>query len=60
MRNEVKLSPRLLEKLVCPRCHGMLTYRERPEQLECGHCALGYPISDGIPVMLIDEAKPLS
>jgi len=56
----MKLSPRLLEKLVCPRCHGILTYRDAPGRLECGSCALGYPISDGIPVMLIDEAKTLS
>jgi len=56
----MKLSPRLLEKLVCPQCYGALTYRDAPERLECGKCALGYPVLDGIPVMLIDEAKPLS
>ncbi len=56
----MKLSPRLLEKLVCPRCHGALAYRDAVQQLECGACALSYPVANGIPVMLADEAKKLS
>ncbi|PWB67682.1 hypothetical protein C3F09_13045 [candidate division GN15 bacterium] len=53
------MSPRLLEKLVCPRCHGTLVFREASQRLECNACALGYPVVNGIPVMLVDEAKSL-
>lgn len=53
------LSPELLEILVCPKCHGELEYRPEPESLICHACRLVYPVEDGIPVMLIDEAKPL-
>jgi uncharacterized protein YbaR (Trm112 family) len=60
VKDSVKLSPRLLEKLVCPKCHGSLTYREAAQRLDCNACALGYPVSNGIPVMLADEAKRLS
>jgi uncharacterized protein YbaR (Trm112 family) len=55
----VSLSPQLLEILVCPKCKGPLEYREREAALLCHACDLSYPIRDGIPVMLIDEAKPI-
>ncbi len=51
------LDPDLLDILVCPACHGDL----RPETergLECSQCGRIYPIRDGIPVMLIEEASP--
>ena len=51
------LAPELLEILVCPKCKGDLEYRETPEALICHACRLEYPVEDGIPVMLIDEAK---
>jgi uncharacterized protein YbaR (Trm112 family) len=53
------LSPQLLEILVCPKCKGELEYRERDQSLVCPACRLRYPIRDGIPIMLIDEATPL-
>ena len=53
----MSLSPQLLEILVCPKCKGALEYRERESALLCQACGLSYPIRDGIPVMLIDEAK---
>jgi uncharacterized protein len=53
------LDPQLLAILVCPRCKGELEYREAPEELVCQACALRYEVRDGIPIMLIDEAKPL-
>lgn len=56
----MSLSPQLLELLVCPRCKGELEYREAEECLICHACALRYPIRDDIPIMLIDEARPLS
>ena len=50
----------LLEILVCPKCRGELEYREQESALICNKCRLKYPVRDGIPIMLIDEATPLS
>jgi uncharacterized protein len=55
----MSLSPKLLEILVCPKCKGPLDYREQDSALVCETCHLSYPIRDDIPVMLIDEAKPI-
>ncbi len=49
----------LLDILVCPKCRGELEYREAESALRCGQCKLEYAVRDGIPIMLIDEAKPL-
>ncbi|GAB2983411.1 Trm112 family protein [Nocardioides montaniterrae] len=46
----------LLEIIVCPDCRGSLTLTEVPE-LVCGSCGLAYPVTDGIPVLLVDEAR---
>ncbi|MEP7325506.1 MAG: Trm112 family protein [Gemmatimonadota bacterium] len=54
----MSLPAELLEILVCPKCRGELEYREEPEVLLCHACRLSYPVEDGIPIMLIDEAKP--
>jgi uncharacterized protein YbaR (Trm112 family) len=48
------LSPELLEIIVCPDCHGDLTLGV--DTLTCTGCGLVYPIRDGIPVLLVDEA----
>lgn len=53
------LSEQLLAILVCPRCKGTLEYRPEESSLLCHTCRLRYPIRDGIPIMLIDEATPL-
>lgn len=47
----------LLEILACPKCKAPV--REEPDRLVCTNpqCGLRYPIRDGIPVMLIDEAE---
>lgn len=50
------LSPDLLEILVCPACHGKLDYIEPKQTLACGSCRRVYPIRDGLPVLLIDQA----
>lgn len=55
----MSLAPELLEILVCPKCKGDLEYRQTPETLVCQTCKLVYRVEDGIPIMLIDEAKPL-
>ena len=53
------LSTKLLEKLVCPKCKGELEYREEENRLICHVCHLAYRITDGIPVMLLDESEEL-
>ncbi len=54
------LSPELLKILVCPKCRGPLEYHVDPvEVLLCRACALVYAVQDGIPVMLIDQARLL-
>lgn len=55
----MSLAPELLEILVCPKCKGDLEYRPEEQVLICRACRLAYPIEDDIPVMLIDEARPL-
>ena len=56
----MSLQKELLDILVCPKCKGDLEYRPGPpEELVCKACRLRYAVDDGIPVMLIDEAKPL-
>ncbi len=53
------VSKDLLEILVCPKCKGDLDFNEKKNALVCKPCALLYEIKDDIPIMLIDEAKPL-
>ena len=48
----------LLAIMQCPSCTGTLTERPDPPALVCSDCGLQYPVRDGIPVMLIDEATP--
>jgi uncharacterized protein len=54
------LDARLLEILVCPKCKGELRYEEDPPTLTCPNCRLVYEIRDDIPILLIDEAKPMA
>lgn len=51
------LAKDLLDVLVCPACHQSLTYDETAQTLKCNGCRRVYPIRDGIPIMLIDQAK---
>ena len=53
------VSPQLLAILVCPKCKKDLEYREAESALLCHNCKLRYPIRDGIPIMLVEEARPL-
>jgi len=55
----VAISRELLELLVCPKCKGKVYLSERGDGLICDVCKLLYEIRDGIPVMLIGEAKKL-
>lgn len=49
----------LLDILACPKCKNPVKLNEDKKGLICGHCRLLYEIKDDIPIMLIDEAKPL-
>lgn len=53
------MDAKLLEILVCPVCKGPLHYRKTEQELLCSPCRLAYPVHDGIPVMLEDEARKL-
>ncbi len=53
------VDPKLLEILVCPLTKGPLRYDAAHEELISEQAGLAYPIRDGIPLMLIDEARKL-
>ena len=54
-----KVSPRLLEALVCPATGGRLEYDAQKGELVSRTAMLAYPIRSGIPIMLIDEARKI-
>lgn len=54
------MDSRLLDILACPICKSPLQYDKRGQQLICRADRLAFPIRDGIPVMLEDEAQQLS
>ena len=53
------VDPRLLEILVCPLTKGPLEFDGDKQELISKQAGLAYPIRDGIPIMLPDEARPL-
>ncbi len=53
------IDPRLLEILVCPLTKGPLEYDRAAGELISRQAGLAYPVRDGIPIMLIDEARKL-
>ncbi len=53
------VDPKLLEVLVCPLTKGPLEYDREAEELISQKARLAYPIRDGIPIMLVDEARSL-
>jgi uncharacterized protein YbaR (Trm112 family) len=56
----VALDPRLLEVLVCPVTRGPLTYDRKKGELISKAARLAYPVRDGVPVMLPEEARSLA
>ncbi len=56
---ERTVDPKLLEILVCPLTKGPLSYDEKAQELVSEQAGLAYPIRDGIPIMLVDEARTL-
>ncbi len=53
------VDPNLLDLLVCPLTKGPLRYDRERQELISEQAGLAYPIRDGIPIMLVDEARPL-
>jgi uncharacterized protein len=56
---ESAVDPKLLDLLVCPLTKGPLRYDRARQELISEQAGLAYPIRDGIPIMLVDEARPL-
>ena len=60
MMERAEMDPRLLEILVCPVCKGKLVYDKTAQELTCSPCQLAYPVRDGLPIMMQDEARRLA
>ena len=54
------LDPKLLNILVCPVSKAPLIYNEETQELMCKASGLAYPVRDGIPVMLEEEARAMT
>jgi uncharacterized protein YbaR (Trm112 family) len=58
--SDPEVDPRLLEILVCPVTHGPLEYDRAKGELISRSARLAYPIRDGVPIMLPEEARELA
>ena len=54
------IDKKTLQILVCPKCQSKLDYDKAAQELICPNDQLAFPINDGIPVMLIEEARKLA
>ena len=54
-----EVDPKLLEVLVCPQTRKPLRYDKQRQELVSDTARLAYPVRDGVPIMLIDEAREL-
>ena len=54
-----KIDPKMLSSLVCPKCRGPLVHDTETNELISKKAKLAYPIRDGVPIMLVHEARPL-
>ena len=59
MAERGEVDPKLLEILVCPLTKGPLRFDRDRQELVSERARLAYPIRDGIPIMLVDEARQL-
>ena len=57
---KVELDPKLLEILVCPQTRGPLVYDREKSELLSKRAMLAYPVRDGVPIMLPEEARPIT
>jgi uncharacterized protein YbaR (Trm112 family) len=60
MTNQLKHDRKMLEALVCPLTQSVLEYNEDNQELISKSAGLAYPIRNGIPIMLADEARLLN
>ncbi len=60
MAPQSEVDRKLLERLVCPLTKGPLIYDREKQELISRGAGLAYPIRDGIPIMLVDEARQLT
>lgn len=58
-QNGQRFDPRMLESLICPVTHAVLRYDAERQELVSKAAHLAYPIRDGIPVMLVSEARQI-
>jgi len=56
---DMAISKELLDIIACPKCKGDIHLNETEDGLICDRCKLLYEIKEDIPIMLIDEAKPI-
>ncbi|RKQ69417.1 hypothetical protein DES40_2218 [Litorimonas taeanensis] len=56
---DILVDPKMLNVLVCPKTGGPLTYNSDTKELISKKAKLAFPVREGVPIMLIDEAKPL-
>ena len=59
MPEKSEFDRRMLEILVCPVTHGQLSYDKEKQELVSKSAHLAYPIRNGIPIMLVDEAREI-
>lgn len=59
MSDTSKFDPKMLEALICPQSQGRLTYKADTQELVSENARLAFPIRNGIPIMLLDEAREL-
>ena len=56
---DISFDPKMLEALICPQTRGTLDYDAEAQELISKNANLTFPIRNGIPVMLVDEARTL-
>jgi uncharacterized protein YbaR (Trm112 family) len=56
---DISFDPKMLEALICPQTRGTLVYEAEAQELISKNANLAFPIRNGIPVMLLDEARTL-
>jgi uncharacterized protein len=59
MSETADIDPRLLEILVCPQSRGPLRYDRERQELISMQARLAYPVREGVPILLVDEAREL-
>jgi len=51
------MNSKQIELMVCPQCQAKLSYDKNAKELLCESCKLAFPVTDGIPVLIIEEAR---